>query len=164
MGGVFLAWDMFGYGDARQSGHKLPEAFRLESSNSSRALDFLLSLSDVDSTRIAVTGESGGGTQSFMLVALDPRVRVSVPVVLVSAHFVGGGVCESGMAVPKGAGYQPANSEIAAQTATTLQPAGGGRGPLRERWPEPRTCGRNGRDGRRGQGRTTPSTGRRACP
>ena len=43
------------------------------------AVDYLISRSDVDSTRICVTGNSGGGAQSLYLGAIDPRVAVSIP-------------------------------------------------------------------------------------
>lgn len=67
----------------------------LQTLNAIRSLDFLLSVPEVDPARTAITGASGGGTQTMLLAAIDPRVALSFPAVMVSTAMQGGCTCEN---------------------------------------------------------------------
>ncbi len=104
-GSIVFSYSMIGYNETKDLfPHRFDEprqqlwgfgALGLQLWNSLRALDFLVSLPEVDSDRIGLTGASGGGTQTFLLAAVDQRVRVAAPVNMISAHFQGGCICEN---------------------------------------------------------------------
>jgi cephalosporin-C deacetylase-like acetyl esterase len=52
---------------------------RFEIWDAMRALDYLQSRPEVDPKRIGCTGNSGGGTQTSYLMALDDRIQVAAP-------------------------------------------------------------------------------------
>ena len=81
--------------------------------NSIRALDFLESLPEVDSERLVCTGESGGGTQTYNLYAVDDRLSAAAPVCMVSSVMQGGCVCENA----PGLRFDTNNVEIGAMIA-----------------------------------------------
>ena len=123
MGCVVWQWDMLGNSDSQQLSMQLVHGFKtqrpemntaenwglfspqaeahlqsamgLQTWNSIRSLDFLLTLPEVDPGRIAITGASGGGTQTMLLAAIDPRVTLSFPAVMVSTAMQGGCTCEN---------------------------------------------------------------------
>ena len=69
--------------------------FGLQLNNSIKILDYLCARDDIDTRRIGCTGESGGGTQTYYLAAVDDRVKVAAPAVMLSGHYQGGCVCEN---------------------------------------------------------------------
>ena len=121
-GFVVFTYDMIGYNDSRQLTHTFGgprehlwglSLAGLQLWNSIRSLDFLESLPYVKRDAIGITGESGGGTQTFMLAAADPRVAAAVPVNMISLHMQGGCLCEN----PPGLRLDTTNVEIAATIA-----------------------------------------------
>ncbi len=138
MGLVAFSYDMVGYndtqftaGDATPAGYNKHRSFAtdptnllwnislmgLQTWNSLRALDFLESLPDVDKTRLGCTGASGGGTQTFMLGAIEPRLSVLAPCVMVSHSMQGGCSCENA----PGLRVDYSNMEIAGAAAPRPQ-------------------------------------------
>jgi hypothetical protein len=121
-GFVVFTYDMVGYNDSRQ----LPHTFGgkreslwglslagLQLWNSLRSVDFLESLPYVRHEAIGATGESGGGTQTFLLAAVDDRIAVAAPVNMISLEMQGGCLCEN----PPGLRLDTTNVEIAASIA-----------------------------------------------
>ncbi len=125
MGTIVFAYDMFAYGESAYhtgtSAHRTGLAQTIQTWSSLRAVDFLVSLKNVDASRIAMTGASGGGTQTFLAAALDERIAVSVPAVQVSCFFPGGCPCESGCPIHNQCTPASNNAEIAALAAPRPQ-------------------------------------------
>ena len=145
MGCITFIFDMMGYVDSNQVSYQLAHRYAdrrpdfetndswgfyspqaesrlhsimgLQTWNAVRCLDFLASLPDVDSTRMAVTGGSGGGTQTILLGAVDDRPIAGFPNGMVSTSMQGGCTCENCSLLRIGTG----NVELAALFAPRPQ-------------------------------------------
>ena len=132
MGCVVWQWDMLGDSDSQQLSRQLVHSFAkqrpemntaenwglyspqaeahlqsimgLQTWNAVRSLDFLLELPEVDPQRVAITGASGGGTQTMLLAGIDPRIALSFPAVMVSTAMQGGCTCENASLLRVGTG------------------------------------------------------------
>jgi dienelactone hydrolase/pimeloyl-ACP methyl ester carboxylesterase len=132
LGFVVFQYDMVGYADSTAIKHiaksgvphqegfadargelMLQSLFGLQTWNSLRSVDFVQSLPDVDADKIGMTGASGGGTQTFVLAAIDERIKAAVPAVMVSTAMQGGCPCENCSLFRVGTG----NVELAALIA-----------------------------------------------
>jgi dienelactone hydrolase len=103
-GYVVFIYDMVGYNDTVQTPHAFGDRremlwsfgpLGLQLWNSLRVVDFLATLPEVDPERIGATGASGGGTQTFLLGAVDDRIKFSAPVNMISGIMQGGSPCEN---------------------------------------------------------------------
>ncbi|HMM01391.1 MULTISPECIES: hypothetical protein [unclassified Dysgonomonas] len=124
MGAISVSWDLFAWGESllQFDGtlHRLSAANTIQTLNAIGILDYLLSLKEADATKVGITGGSGGGSMTMMMSAIDDRITVSIPVVMLSSHFVGGCPCESGMPAHL-CGGRTNNAEIAAMFAPKPQ-------------------------------------------
>ncbi|MFN7732158.1 MAG: alpha/beta hydrolase family protein [Pirellula sp.] len=85
----------------------------MQTLNTLQSLEFVLQRADVDPKRISITGASGGGTQTFIAAAIEPRFSGAYPVVMVSTSMQGGCTCENAVGLRVDTG----NVEIAAMIA-----------------------------------------------
>ncbi len=104
--GVYvLSYDMVGYNDLFQLEHWGSEPLEwrrwgfsragVQTWNSLCAFEWLRRQSEIDPARIGCSGISGGGTQTFLLSALEPDLSCVAPVKMVSSVMQGGCICEN---------------------------------------------------------------------
>jgi len=124
MGAMAFSYDLFAWGESqlqfKLEDHRRSLAMAIQALGAIRILDYLLSLKDADTSRVAITGGSGGGSHTVLMTAIDDRIKVSAPVVSLSSYFYGGCPCESGMPIHS-CGGRTDNVEIAAMAAPRPQ-------------------------------------------
>ena len=116
MGAICVDFDLYGYSQsaAEVGNHNVARAHIFQAACGLKLLDWMMAnRKDIDPTRVAANGGSGGGTHTVLLALLDDRIKVSAPVVHVASHFDGGCPCESGMPVQL-AGGGTCEAELAA--------------------------------------------------
>lgn len=124
MGCMVFNYDMFAWGESSLQvafeDHRRSLAMSLQLVATTRILDYLLTLQEADSNRVAITGGSGAGTHTILFTAIDERIKISAPIVSLSSYFFGGCPCESGMPIHQCLG-KTNNVEIAAMAAPKPQ-------------------------------------------
>lgn len=120
MGAISVSYDLFAWGESLlqfdSKSHRRSIAHTIQTLNAIRWIDYLTSLKNADPEKVAITGGSGGGSQTMLVTAIDDRIKVSIPVVMTSSYFSGGCPCESGMPVHLCCGGTN-NAEMAAMCA-----------------------------------------------
>ncbi len=120
MGCIAVSYDLFAWDEQllqfEPRSHRTALAHTIQSLNAICLLDYLCTLKEADTSRIGITGGSGGGSQTMFITAIDDRISLSIPVVMTSSYFVGGCPCESGNPIHLSANGTN-NAEIAAMCA-----------------------------------------------
>lgn len=139
MGAMIFNYDMFAWGEStlqfKYEYHRQSLAMTMQLLAGKRILDYLLAQKDADTSRVAIVGGSGGGTQTVFMTAIDDRIKVSAPVVNLSSYFYGGCPCESGANVHACVGRTD-NMELAAIAAPKPQLVVSDGGDWTDRMPE----------------------------
>jgi hypothetical protein len=124
MGAIVVSYDLFAWGESLlqfpEETHRNSIASTVQVLSGIRLLDYLATIKNADVSRVGVTGGSGGGSHTMFLGALDDRIKVTAPVVMVSSHFSGGCPCESGRGIHL-CGNGTNNAEISAMMAPKPQ-------------------------------------------
>jgi hypothetical protein len=120
MGATCVSYDLFGWGESElqvtAAAHTTSVAHIVQLMNGLTILDYMLSRKDIDASKVAANGGSGGGSQVVMLTVLDKRFTAACPTVSLASHFDGGCPCESGMPVSLSCGGTN-NAELMAMFA-----------------------------------------------
>jgi len=124
MGCMAYSYDLFAWGESllqfKSEDHRTSIAQVVQTLGAIRIIDYLLTLKETDPNRLGISGGSGGGSHTVLMAALDPRIKLSAPVVAVSSYFYGGCPCESGMPIHMVCGGTD-NVELAAMAAPNPQ-------------------------------------------
>lgn len=107
LGCIAISYDMFAYGEDSffdMAWHRSGFAQPLQVLSALRLIDFALEMKEADPTRVCITGCSGGGSICMFATAVDDRITLSMPVVMMSSYFNGGCICESGTQLHASAG------------------------------------------------------------
>jgi len=124
MGCMAYSYDLFAWGESllqfKSEDHRTSIAQVVQTLGAIRIIDYLLTLKETDPARLGISGGSGGGSHTVLMAAIDPRIKLSAPVVAVSSYFYGGCPCESGMPIHMCGGGTD-NVELAAMAAPNPQ-------------------------------------------
>ncbi|WP_461451563.1 DUF4974 domain-containing protein [Mucilaginibacter sp.] len=124
MGCMAYSYDLFAWGESllqfKPEDHRTSIAQVVQNLGAIRIIDYLLTLKETDPARLGISGGSGGGSHTVLMAAIDPRIKLSAPVVSVSSYFYGGCPCESGMPIHMVGGGTD-NVELAAMAAPNPQ-------------------------------------------
>jgi dienelactone hydrolase len=124
IGCMAYSYDLFAWGESllqfKAEDHRTSIAQVVQTLGAIRIIDYMLSLKETDPARLGISGGSGGGSHTVLMAAIDPRIKLSAPVVSVSSYFYGGCPCESGMPIHMCDGGTD-NVELAAMAAPNPQ-------------------------------------------